>query len=62
MARIVLVRKRGTRKDGRNYVTTCTICPGVRSDVSGVAGVSAERARELADLHVNTVHGGRKTI
>lgn len=62
MARIVLVRKRGARKDGCNYVTTCTICNGSRADVSGVGGVSKERATELKAQHEINVHGGRKTI
>lgn len=62
MARIVLVRKRGTRKDGCNYVTTCTICNGSRADVSGVSGVSKERASQLKALHEDGVHDGRKTI
>lgn len=62
MVRIVLVRKRGSRKDGCNYVTTCTICPGSRADVSGVGGVSKERAQDLKASHENAVHGGRKTI
>lgn len=60
--RIVLVRKRGARKNGRNYVTTCTICPGAARDVSGVLGVSKEEAQALADRHVMDAHGGRKTL
>lgn len=62
MARLVLVRKRGTRKDGCNYVTTCTVCPGSKADVSGVGGVSRERAMQLKAQHENDVHAGRKTI
>jgi hypothetical protein len=60
--RYVSVRKRGTRKDGRNYVTTCHICPGARGDVSGVGGVSREEAVRLSDRHIGEVHGGRRTI
>jgi len=60
--KLVLVRKRGTRKDGRNYVATCTVCSGARADVSGVLGVSKERADELAAKHVTDVHGGRSTV
>jgi hypothetical protein len=62
MARLVLVRKRGTRKDGCNCVTTCTVCPGSKADVSGVGGVSRERALELKAQHEAAFHGGRKTI
>lgn len=57
MAKIVLVRKRGTRKDGRNYHATCTICWGARADVNGVLGLSKEGAEELALKHVKEVHG-----
>lgn len=57
MTKIVLVRKRGTRKDGRNYHATCTICFGPRSDVNGVRGVSKEEAERLALKHVKEVHG-----
>lgn len=62
MAKIVLVRKRGTRKDGRNYVATCTICRGSKSDVSGVSGVSKDRAEELAINHCDSVHYGQRSI
>ncbi len=61
-AQIVLVRKRGSRKDGRNYVTTCTICSGSRRDVSGVGGVSEEHARHLKEKHLTEIHDGRRTI
>lgn len=60
--KIVLVRKRGTRKDGRNYVATCTICSGARSDVSYVLGVDRAEAQRLADKHCVEVHAGHKTI
>jgi hypothetical protein len=62
MAKIVLVRKRGARKDGWNYHATCTICRGSKADINGVGGVLKERAQELADKHCNDVHQGRKTI
>ena len=62
MARIVHIRKRGTRQDGRNYVVTCVICPGSRADVSGVPGVSHERALQLKTQHENDTHAGRKTF
>lgn len=60
--RIVLVRKRGTRKDGQNYVTTCTVCWGAQADVSGVGGVTRERALELKVSHENDKHAGHKTL
>lgn len=60
-AQIVLVRKRGTRKDGCNYVTTCVLCSGARGDVSGVGGVSKARALELKETHLATVHAGKRT-
>jgi len=53
--KIVLVRRRGTRKDGRNYVATCTICNGANRDISGVMGVSKEQALEMADKRRNYV-------
>ncbi len=62
MAQIVLVRKRGTRKDSQNYVTTCTICRGSKADVSGVSGVSKERAIQLKDKHINEAHAGQRSI
>ena len=62
MAKIVLVRKRGTRKDGWNYHATCTICWGSKADINGVGGVLKERAQQLADKHCNEVHGGQTKI
>lgn len=62
MAKIVMVRKRGTRKDGWNYVAQCTICSGSHQDVSGISGVTKERAQELAIKHCNEFHNGRRTI
>lgn len=62
MVKIVLVRKRGTRRDGQNYHATCTICRGAQADINGVAGVLKERAQELANNHCDTVHGGRYSI
>ncbi len=62
MAQIVLVRKRGTRKDGRNYVTTCTVCNGAARDVSGVGGVSKEAADAYKESHIRTVHYGKRSI
>jgi hypothetical protein len=62
MAKIVLVRKRGKRKDGHNYVATCTICNGSKRDVSGVSGVSKDRAEEMALNHCDSVHYGQRTI
>ncbi len=60
--RFMSVRKRGTRKDGWNWVTVCRICPGSRGDVSGVGGVTRETAVRLKDKHIAEVHGGKRTI
>lgn len=62
MAKIVLVRKRGTRKDGWNYHATCTICRGAKADINGVGGVLKERAQQLADNHCDEYHDGHRTI
>jgi hypothetical protein len=56
MAKIVLVRKRGARKDGWNYHATCTICFGSKQDINGVGGVTKEEAERLALKHCKEVH------
>jgi hypothetical protein len=61
-AKIVLVRKRGTRKDGRNYHATCTVCSGSKADINGVGGVLKEEAQRLAVKHCNDFHQGMATI
>ncbi len=62
MAKIVLVRKRGTRKDGRNYHATCTICFGSKQDINGVGGVSKDEAQRLAIKHCDVFHQGKRTV
>lgn len=60
--RYVSVRKRGARMDGWNYVTTCHVCSGSKGDVSGVSGVTKERADELREIHIRDVHHGQRTL
>lgn len=62
MAKYVMVRKRGVRQDGHNYVAQCTVCSGSKQDVSGVRGVTKEMAQQLAVKHCSDYHDGHTTF